>query len=285
MNSLFDTGWNLRRAGIAITAGASLFALAGAAHAVPQVRITSVGASWSVTGGTGVVYTPEQPQGQQDAEVRWGTPHRDQGGTPETRQKSGYLFEGVAPPTTDWYDAGVDQAGANFNLGDFTHFNWAINVDSGISGAVLNLTFGFDWRADNNPGSVLNSDTFSAQYVFNHWETPNGNNPCANGEAHGSGVNANGCADRVIATLNQGQQKAFEDAAGNLYFLSISGFQTANGLVSQFWTTENMNNKATLVANFTTEPNVIPLPAAAWLLIGGLGALGAVARRRTNAGA
>lgn len=283
MTTLFDTGRSLRRAGIALAAGASLFAMAGAAFATPvaEARITSVGAAWGpITGGTGITYTPGQPQGGPEAEVRWGTPS---GGS----AKSGYNFTGVGTPT-GWTGTDVD-----FELGDFTHFNNPISSGTSITQAVLTLTFGVDFRLD---GGTATSKTFSASYLFKHDETSNGSedwwgnwsNPstCANGP-NGDGVNSNGCSDNVKVFLNQGQEHAFDDGEGNEYFLSITGFLLGGNVVNDFWTKEEADSTAALYARFTANPNVapIPLPAAAWLLIGGIGAIGAVSRRRKAAAA
>lgn len=291
MTSLFDTRRSLRRAGIALTAGASLFAMAGAAFAapIPLAQLTSVHAAWGpLTGGTGVVYNPVG--GGSTAEVRWGNTNNNQN---PNNIKSGYEFAG-APTSGPAVEADDD-----FHLGDFTHFNYPIGAGSSITAAVLTLTFGVTYSIDNGGNWVTPEAPIVLKYRFDHDETSNGSlsggvwgNPtnCANGP-NGVGINDNGCSDNVKVGLVAGQDEnfAFKDADGHAYFLSITGFVTGLGgaPVNDFWTRENDDTQAQLWARFTADPNVapIPLPAAAWMLIGGLGALGAVARRRKAAAA
>lgn len=275
MTTLLDTGRTFRRAGIALAAGASLFAMAGAAFAVPQIRITSVDAEWtSTTDGSGIVHIPVG--GGPTAEVRWGSPSN-------VSEKSGYKFTGVTPLPTDGYAADT-----NFALGEFTHFNNPINAGTSITQAILTLTFGANFSVDGGTTWSPGTTSFAAEYIFKHNETTNdpaGGALCANGLPNRvpGGVNSNGCADNVLAILNSNQEVAFDDGAGGLYFLSISGFEVGGTLFDSFWTKEEADNSASLIATFTAKPNVIPLPAAVWMLVGGIGALGAVARRRRAA--
>jgi hypothetical protein len=236
----------------ALTTAAVL--MAGAAFAAPTVTINSVTGKWtSLTGGAGI-------SGLNTNSVKWGLP--------TTNPQSGYQFVGVAPPPQGPYLEDVP-----FNLGTFTHFNNPINAGSSITQAILEVTFDLTFNA----GQVdeTNLPTFMSTYLFNHDETPNGDNPCKYGGANGQGVNINGCADKVTPVINPDLSDSIE-IGGLIYYLSVAGFDVG----SSFLTVEGKDNVATLKGVFTTKPAVIPLPAAAWLLLAGIGGLGLASRRR-----
>ncbi len=234
----------------ALTTAAVL--MAGAALAAPTVTINSVTGKWlSVTGGQGV-------NGLNTNAVKWGLP--------TTSPQSGYTFVGVAPPPQGPYAEDTP-----FNLGDFTHFNFPINSGSAITQAILEVTFDLVFNAGQVDETAI--PTFKSTYIFNHDETPNGDNPCKYGGFNYQGVNINGCADKVTAVINPSLSDTFE-IGGLLYYLAVTGFDVG----SSFLTIENAENKATLKGVFTTT--VIPLPAAAWLLLAGIGGLGLASRRR-----
>ncbi len=247
---------------LSIISAAATMALAVSTAAVmapPTVTVNSVTAKWGpVTGGSNVNYVPAG--GGDPAEVRWGT-----GGV-----QSGYKSQSNAP-------TGNHSSDDVFDLGTFTHFNQPIDSGTSITKAVLTLTFNVTF------GGGGASEIFDSVYNFEHWETDNRPQGgfCANGQVNNYGVNGNGCADRVRPTQKLAQSKEFEFEDGT-YYMTITGFLLEGNDVSEFWTKEETNNHATIRASFTHTPNVIPLPAAAWLLIGGLGCLGAAARRRSS---
>jgi len=177
---------------------------------------------------------------------------------------SGYQYDA---PTTP-FEADVD---TNFVLGTFTHQNNPIsgNPADDLNTANLLVQISVDGV----------SDAIDLIFSFEHWETPNRANPCANGEAHGVGVNSNGCADRVIATFNEASVSSFI-LDGIEYTLSFSGLMHGSELLDEFWTRERQDNSAQLIGHLTAEeiPQT-PLPASSLLLLGGLAGL-ALARRR-----
>ena len=254
-------------------AAAVVVGLGSAGAAVAAVLdVTSVDGRW-----TGL--TPElgQPlanvQGIGTNAVSWGVPHTSS----QTGNQSGYSFVGAA--------AGQIESDKDFNLGTFTHNNFVINAGTSITGAglglVVNMVIGGVDRA------------LTAAFNFRHDETANlgeANGLCRDGNANGAGNNVNGCADRVTILDNDAQEDAFE-GNGFLYILEITGFIRDGVAFSEFWTAEDKANEAILRARFTLvgpvdpidpPPAPVPLPAAGWMVLTGLGALAAARGRRKS---
>lgn len=240
----------------------SALSLSVATADAATLTITNISGSWdSWTGGTAVTTGNVGSTSQ----LRWGIP--TDGG------KSGYDFTPIATPTTE-------TAHTPFTLGTFTHLNYPIQAGTAITSATLKVVF--DFFLGDDPGTIYSR---SSTFVFDHWETDNAANPCADGGTVGAGVNANGCGDRVVATTNPSTTETFTIVEGDTthtYVFAVDGFDIG----SQFWTKENQSNSASLKARFTYEsfiqPAPVPLPAAAWMLVAGLGALGAAGRRRRS---
>lgn len=186
--------------------------------------------------------------------------------------RSGYDFD--ATPTSFEIEADT-----GFVLGTFTHLNFPVtgnvleavelSVSFTIEGVATAITSVFDF-------AHLETDN----HLRSNW-TPRSVG-CANGQMNGTGVNVNGCADRVTATHNEASTETFTIGA-TTYILEILGFQHENELMTDFWTVERQTNVSQLMAIFRTvdgpEPPAVPLPASGLLLLGGLAAL--FARRKS----
>ena len=251
------------------TAAAVILGGINAAFAA-TVGLSSVGGIW-----TQLVPMPPGVKGLNTNSVSWGTPYNGTvAGDPNGKQ-SGYSFVGAA--------AGTIQTNTNFNLGTFTHNNFVINSGTSIMSARLSVSVNLMIGSVNK---VVNT-----AFDFLHDETNNLSSVCKNGAANGSGDNVNGCADNVKILNNTASDQTVEIDGFN-YILEITGFTVAGQFFNEFWTIENQANAAVLQARFTLvgptggggggepPPAPVPLPAAGWLMLAGLGALSAARTRR-----
>lgn len=242
-----------------------ILAAASAAIAAPSmagttVQFTNIKANWfDVVGGAAVGFTG---QNTGNAGVFWGT-----GG-----QQSGYRYQSVAIPTLE-VDPLTDTS-AIVDIGTFTHYNFPINSGTAIS--AVKLKFTTDVIVN---GSLFGTVNFI--YAFNHFETGNGDVPCADGGSVGVGVNINGCADRVAVNFNQAS--GFFSLDGVDYALDVRGFLVNNSPTELFWTTEQATNTASLRGQIVLRTQAgVPEPASWAMMIGGLGIAGVAMRRRAT---
>jgi hypothetical protein len=229
--------------------------------------INPITATWSNITGTPANLT-FLGNGSADAGVRWG---QDIG-----FGQSGYQFTAAPVPLSTTFV--VNGVGSGFTLGTFRHINQPISSGTSITGARVTVSYGVEVDS-------VNLGTFNAVFDFDHWETPNADNPCADGGANGAGVNINGCADRVTFSLNPNATTFFTIGSVD-YTLNLSSFQVGGNPVSQFWTKEQADNSAFLIGNIAARSVVdpgggaVPEPASWAMMLLGFGAIGLSARRR-----
>ena len=163
-------------------------------------------------------------------------------------------------------DAGFDGAGVRF-------------IDPAYAREVTAFLKLID---DSNVATDIGNRTFSFNFVHN--ETPNADDPCANGQPNGSGVNVNGCADIITVSVSSGTESF--SIGGVDYTLGVQGFLATSGpnigtLVTGFQTVEAATNTAQIVTIADKTENVlVPEPGILALLAGGLLGLGLALRRR-----
>jgi hypothetical protein len=239
-----------------------------ASASIVEVKFTNITGSWFNPTFTQAT-TPNTinnaaPLGAGSATVRWGVP--------SGQGQSGYDFVPLGDLVFQ-LDTATNSSGVG-TIATFRHLNFPIlSADGSLTGIKLN--FNTDVLID---GAFVTNTNFV--YAFDHFETPNAANPCADGGAQGVGVNANGCADRVLVN--------FAAASGAFlvgqteYALAVRGFLVGNDPVTQFWTAERLSNEATIRGQVVTRSlaGVIPEPATWAMMIAGFGLVGAAARRR-----
>lgn len=230
--------------GTTIAAASALLLASGASAAT--LDITSVSGLWtSVNPESGI-------SGVNSSTISWGTS--------TGYGQSSYTFVGVAPPPV--IGLAADTA---FNLGTFTHKNYPI---TGTTLGTAELTVNIGIKIDGSAQSV------SSVFDFKHIETTNSGTCLPNSTSV--------CDDLVTATTNAASSQTF-NIAGTDYIFNVSGFLVGGAIFDSFLTAENADNVATLQASYSVaEQNIppVPLPAAGWMLLAGLGGLGVARRAR-----
>jgi len=242
----------------AILGVATLFG--GAAHAaIMDIQIDKITATWSdPVGGSGIeigtidaaVFGGDNPNA---AIVSWGS---TSGGG-----RSAYLFDADPVP--------ISSGPGIFEFADFIHANQAIPLSAAIDAVSLSLEIE-GHLTGGGPGFALSTDL-----TFDHTETEN------SGRCAPAGATV--CPDVVSITANPGDAALFS-FMGVDYTVAFLGFDGAVNGVSSFVTEERQNNVAPLSLSFSAVTAPVPLPAAGWMLIGGLALLGRTAGRRRSAG-
>lgn len=254
-----------------VVASACAMIMSGGAQAA-AVSLSSISAEWyAATPAANVTYY-NNPSST-TAQARWGT---NSGGP---TANSGYDFTIAAQPVV----FSVPPSPSSLQvLGTFTHQNFPITAGTSISGIKLKLTA--DVTINGNP--TLVGKTFN--YAFDHWETTNNANPCADGGSVTpnvpTNVNRNGCADRVIANWAAESQDFL--VGSEVYTLNINGFSlTADGAnpFTSFWTAESERNNAYLLASVALRSEVEQVPEPGSIALAGLALAGLAVSRRSKA--
>lgn len=246
-------------------AAVAVAAIAAPATAVTTIDFTDIKGEWinvALIGGPALEFTGN---GTANASVRWGT---DTG-----FGRSGYDFEALAIPQLNVTPPG---GSAVTKIATFRHVNQPISAGTSITSAKLKFTTDVFVN-----GSFLNTVSFI--YDFDHDETPNAASPCAYGPAGQTGVNENGCADRVRTIFNS--QSEFFTIDGNDYALDVVGFLvgTPPTTVTNFLTKEREVNEAFILGRVVLYSSAVPESATWAMLIAGFGLVGAASRRQRAA--
>lgn len=247
------------------TAAAAVMASGAMAATTATVTIDQIDPMFqNVVGGTNV----STGLNGTTAEIRWGTPAGN--------GQSGYDF---APRAPLGFTLGPDTP---TSLGTFTHLNRPIGLNTSIESVELDFVFGGAViEVDGNPVGPIPA-SFGAVFDFEHDETNNTGNVA--GCTDPLQQSDTPCDDIVTVSAQGGADEVI--TVGNLQFtFTLLGFGVDHGggaivFDDQFITEEGFDTSADLFFQYSVS--VVPLPAAGWFLLGGLGAMGAVARRRKS---
>lgn len=237
-----------RSTAAALAVTALIFSVPAAAD---PLDITDIVGFWSgPVGGENVVISNADDQATD--EIRWGD-----GDDPD----SGYNFT----PGPDILAIVPDTA---FLLGTLVHLNQPIPSGSSITAVDYNIGF----STNGIPPGLMTT------LEFDHFETPNAADPCANGQGADEPINSNGCAD--IVTVVAAALSSPIDVNGQLYDFELLGFSIDGGstFAAMFESAEEAFNEVELYAIVTERRVGVPEPLTCLLM--GLGLLGLGIQRR-----
>lgn len=149
----------------------------------------------------------------------------------------------------------------DFQIGYLYYRNGTIQSSTGASAVDMSFTFSFP-----SDGATMNT-SFTSKLI----NTPN------NGTAEQN-------AD-VVSLSNHFAPTGYKDSSGNAYYLELSfkmDADTLNALSTgtEFRAYEGTTSRAEIIGRFTTTPSVAVVPEPSSLLIGLLGTLPLISRRK-----
>lgn len=229
--------------------------------AAATVLASAASAATVTIGGISGAWTDVQLPGTVDLTgvgtdtIAWGVPSNADGTNPDLQQ-SGYTFAAAGTPFV---------ATSPFTVGTFTHNNFAISGSPAIPSieqATLSLTV--DGDVDGVPFTLIE------EVVFDHFETPNSPGPCPGGDS-------TPCGD-IVTIISDSTTGAIVDLGDQVVEISLAGLTFGGASVTEFLTSEGAANSAPITGSFAVS--AVPLPAAGWMLLAGLGGLAAYGRRK-----
>ncbi|MGI1664163.1 VPLPA-CTERM sorting domain-containing protein [Palleronia sp. KMU-117] len=214
------------------------------------------------------------------SQLWWGSTHKSWQTTTalsanQKAAQSGYVFDGITPAdafsTTD----------STFVFAKATHFNGEVWTNSATLASV-DFKLDISGRITAPDSSGTKDFSLSAMFRLFHNETLNPAPVCALGGPQP-------CGDGV--SIVGGIASSLPVVIGNMsYTFVLEGLVASlNGpVVTSFFTKEFEQNSAMFRARLDAQelpppPPVVPLPAAVWMLLAGVGGLVAVARKRPSA--
>ncbi|MDG4649432.1 THxN family PEP-CTERM protein [Roseibacterium sp. SDUM158017] len=164
---------------------------------------------------------------------------------------AGYAFEGGDTAT----------APGTFRVGTFYHDNTPIRGDA-LSSTDLSISI------SGEIGGV--SFSFAPRFSLTHDETINS-------------LCTPGCPDVITVTAASGLTETIR-VGDTRYTIAVDDFDILNGFVLEdgsFLSAEGTRNGIDILGSITMTP--VPLPAAGWMLLAGLGGLAMMRRRQSRA--
>jgi hypothetical protein len=244
----------------AAVVGLALCVVPVSALAVTSSYIDGVTGVWSSTTPTGPM-VKLSPDGSR---ISWGRPVS---GT----RKSGYAFDEIV-------DRGPHDLGQTFDLGQFTHNNFAITGPA-LTAARLAVTI----TGRLVDGALSQDFTLTSVFDIIHDETANRQKKCPYGDRPP-------CGDLITFLTNTALSETIT-FNGVSYLFETTGFLGGFRDGFSLFSDEARKNSAILQGRLTGRPvdpppppppSPVPLPAGLPLLLAGLAAAGFVSRRRAG---
>ncbi len=153
------------------------------------------------------------------------------------------------------------EANQDFGIGYLYYRNGTIESSSGASAVDLTLTF-----------TLPGQNTMVTSFTSNLINTPNTGTATQNAD--------------IVSLANRSAPLSYKDVSGTTYYLDLSfrvDADTLNNSLSnttEFRAFEGTVSRAEIIGRFTTTPGVLAVPEASSLLLGALGSLFLLRRKR-----